>query len=152
MDGKTGVHGAVSGNHQTYSLFKLWCLADEETYADGLLSFLALIHGQVLKGGTSKLSNDQNEYRISIIQMLQNLVYGLTALLGYLIPDVPSAVKTQIQREKLLQREVLFETELQEEGGQEDGKSNKAFLATIDDDNFVTEEPKMLSNPSVESF
>ena len=35
----------------------------------------------------------------------------MTALLGYLIPDVPSAVKTQIQREKLLQREVLFETD-----------------------------------------
>ena len=32
-----------------------------------------------------------------------------------MIPDVPSGVKTQIQREKLLAREVLFETELNDE-------------------------------------
>ena len=43
------------------------------------------------------------------------MVYGLTGLLSVLIPDVPSGVKTQIQREKLLAREVLFETELNDE-------------------------------------
>lgn len=40
------------------------------------------------------------------------MVYGLTGLLSYMIPDVPSGVRTQIKREKLLAREVLFDSEL----------------------------------------
>ncbi len=41
---------------------------------------------------------------------------GLTGLVAVFIPDVPESVKIQVQREKLLAREVLFDTEL-EEGG-----------------------------------
>ncbi len=39
---------------------------------------------------------------------------GLTGLVAVFIPDVPDSVKIQIQREKLLAREVLFDTELDE--------------------------------------
>ena len=37
---------------------------------------------------------------------------GLTGLFAVLIPDVPNGVKIQIQREKLLAREVLFDAEI----------------------------------------
>jgi hypothetical protein len=36
---------------------------------------------------------------------------GLTGLIAVIIPDTPDSVKIQIQREKLLAREVLFEAE-----------------------------------------
>ena len=48
----------------------------------------------------------------------------MTGLISVLIPDVPSGVKVQIQREKLLAREVLFEAELNDE--KEKRKSKKA--------------------------
>lgn len=51
-------------------------------------------------------------------------MYGVTGLISVLIPDVPSGVKVQIQREKLLAREVLFEAELNDE--KEKRKSKKA--------------------------
>ena len=54
--------------------------------------------------------------------MLQNVVYGVTGLVSVLIPDVPSGVKIQIQREKLLAREVLFEAELNDEKEKRKGK------------------------------
>ena len=53
---------------------------------------------------------------------MQNVVYGVTGLVSVLIPDVPSGVKIQIQREKLLAREVLFEAELNDEKEKRRGK------------------------------
>lgn len=53
--------------------------------------------------------------RFGFVLLFQNAVYGLTGLLSVIIPDIPSGVRTQIQREKLLAREVLFETELNDE-------------------------------------
>ena len=50
------------------------------------------------------------------------MVYGVTGLVSVLIPDVPSGVKIQIQREKLLAREVLFEAELNDEKEKRKGK------------------------------
>ena len=46
----------------------------------------------------------------------------MTGLVSVLIPDVPSGVKIQIQREKLLAREVLFEAELNDEKEKRKGK------------------------------
>ena len=37
---------------------------------------------------------------------------GLTALFASLVPDVPNSVKVQVQRENLLAREVLFESDI----------------------------------------
>ena len=36
----------------------------------------------------------------------------MTGLLSVLIPDIPAGVRTQIQREKLLEREIMFDAEL----------------------------------------
>ena len=36
----------------------------------------------------------------------------MTGLLSVLIPDIPAGVRTQIQREKLLEREIMFDSEL----------------------------------------
>lgn len=40
---------------------------------------------------------------------LQHIVFALTGIMAYVIPDVPSEVKTQIQRERLLTKEEKFE-------------------------------------------
>ena len=37
---------------------------------------------------------------------------GLTGLFASLVPDVPNSVKVQVQRENLLAREVLFESDI----------------------------------------
>jgi len=60
--------------------------------------------------------------RLAFLVMFQNVVYGVTGLVSVLIPDVPSGVKIQIQREKLLAREVLFEAELNDEKEKRRGK------------------------------
>ena len=65
--------------------------------------------------------------RFAFVLVFQNVVYGLTGLLSSMIPDVPSPVKTQIQREKLLAREVLFESELKED--KKSTKKKRAHLA-----------------------
>jgi hypothetical protein len=49
---------------------------------------------------------------------------GLTGLIAVIIPDTPDSVKIQIQREKLLAREVLFEAEL-------DGKDKYRKISRI---------------------
>ena len=55
----------------------------------------------------------------------QNAVYGLTGLLSVLIPDIPAGVRTQIQRENLLAREVLFDAEL--DGDKSKKKANNNY-------------------------
>ena len=44
----------------------------------------------------------------------QHIVFGLTGLVALYIPDVPSRVNTQIQRENQLDREAFFEMEIQQ--------------------------------------
>lgn len=39
----------------------------------------------------------------------QHIVFALTGIMAYAIPDVPSEVRTQIQRERLLAKEAKFE-------------------------------------------
>ena len=60
----------------------------------------------------------------SAIFYFQNAVYGLTGLLSVLIPDIPAGVRTQIQREKLLAREVLFDAELDDDKNKRKANNN----------------------------
>lgn len=41
--------------------------------------------------------------------MLQHIVFALTGIMAYAIPDVPREVKTQIHRERLLAKEEKYE-------------------------------------------
>ncbi|KAE8744957.1 hypothetical protein FOCC_FOCC008369 [Frankliniella occidentalis] len=41
--------------------------------------------------------------------VLQHIVFLTTAVVSYIIPDVPTEVRTQIQRERLLTKEAKFE-------------------------------------------
>ena len=41
-------------------------------------------------------------------------MFGLTGLVAVYIPDIPSKVRVQIQRENQLDREAFFELELQQ--------------------------------------
>ena len=43
----------------------------------------------------------------------QHIVFALTGVMAYAIPDVPSEVRTQIQREKLLEKEAKYEHGMQ---------------------------------------
>ena len=60
----------------------------------------------------------------SAIICFQNAVYGLTGLLSVLIPDMPAGVRTQIQREKLLAREVLFDADLDNDKNKRKANNN----------------------------
>ena len=60
----------------------------------------------------------------SAIICFQNAVYGLTGLLSVLIPGMPAGVRTQIQREKLLAREVLFDADLDNDKNKRKANNN----------------------------
>jgi hypothetical protein len=47
---------------------------------------------------------------IKILLLFQHIVFALTGIMAYAIPDVPAEVRTQIQRERLLAKEAKFET------------------------------------------
>ena len=49
----------------------------------------------------------------------------MTGLLSVLIPDIPAGVRTQIQREKLLEREIMFDSEL--DGDKSKRKANNNY-------------------------
>ena len=49
----------------------------------------------------------------------------MTGLLSVLIPDIPAGVRTQIQREKLLEREIMFDSEL--DGDKAKRKANNNY-------------------------
>jgi len=49
--------------------------------------------------------------RLAFVLVFEHFVMGLTGIMAVLIPDVPTDVRTQIQREHLLAREILFEKE-----------------------------------------
>ena len=78
-------------------------------------------------------------------------MYGLTGFLSVIIPDIPAGVRTQIQREKLLAREVLFETELNEDKNQK--RANKIEAATVNlaDESRVLNSGNGLRNRNIES-
>ena len=71
----------------------------------------------------------------------------MTGLVSVLIPDVPSGVKTQIQREKLLAREVLFEAELNDEKQKRKDKKNQKTAEANDENLNNTLRQRLSINP-----
>lgn len=67
--------------------------------------------------------------------MPQHVVLGITGLVAVLIPDIPSNVKVQIRRERLVAREILFEEE--ERNSSDFGMTDKQRLLypNLTDDN-----------------
>ena len=78
-------------------------------------------------------------------------MYGLTGFLSVIIPDIPSGVRTQIQREKLLAREVLFETELNEDKTQKRANKIEAATVNLSDESRVLNSGNGLRNRNIES-
>lgn len=50
------------------------------------------------------------------LPLSQHIVFALTGVMSYVIPDVPSAVKTQMQRERQLAKEARYERGLKSSG------------------------------------
>ncbi|KAF2357771.1 Anoctamin [Trinorchestia longiramus] len=50
--------------------------------------------------------------RLAFILIFEHVVFILTGLLAYLIPDIPAEVKVQMLREKKVEKETLFESEM----------------------------------------
>lgn len=53
---------------------------------------------------------------ISLTFFSQHIVFGMTAILAWIIPDVPEEVDNQIKRENFLAREALRSSEQHEAG------------------------------------
>ncbi|PSN52662.1 hypothetical protein C0J52_06028 [Blattella germanica] len=51
--------------------------------------------------------------RLAFVVVFEHIVFALTGVMAYAIPDVPSEVRTQIQREKLLEKEAKYEHGMQ---------------------------------------
>ncbi|XP_033610715.1 anoctamin-4 isoform X2 [Cryptotermes secundus] len=47
--------------------------------------------------------------RLAFVVVFEHIVFALTGIMAYAIPDVPAEVRTQIQREKLLEKEAKYE-------------------------------------------
>ncbi|UYV68798.1 ANO4 [Cordylochernes scorpioides] len=52
--------------------------------------------------------------RLSFVVVFEHLVFFITGMLAYLIPDIPSSVKQKILRQRFLAREALNRVELEE--------------------------------------
>ncbi|GAB6023958.1 hypothetical protein CHUAL_008688 [Chamberlinius hualienensis] len=51
--------------------------------------------------------------RLAFVVVYEHIVFTITGIVTYLIPDVPSDVKAKLEKEKLLAREALYEAELE---------------------------------------
>ncbi|CAH1390645.1 unnamed protein product [Nezara viridula] len=47
--------------------------------------------------------------RLAFVVVFEHIVFALTGIMAYTIPDVPSEIKTQIKRERLLAKEAKYE-------------------------------------------
>ncbi|KAI5730955.1 hypothetical protein M8J77_002582 [Diaphorina citri] len=47
--------------------------------------------------------------RLAFVVIFEHIIFALTGLMAYIIPDVPSELKTQIKRERLLMKEAQYE-------------------------------------------
>lgn len=47
--------------------------------------------------------------RLAFVVIFEHLVFVITAFMQFLIPDIPTELKTQIQREQLLAKEAKFQ-------------------------------------------
>jgi hypothetical protein len=61
---------------------------------------------------------------------VQHIVFGLTGLVAVFIPDIPSKVKIQIQRENQLDREAFFEMEFQQAKAKKETSVNPEVIYT----------------------
>ncbi|XP_059479818.1 anoctamin-4-like [Neocloeon triangulifer] len=48
--------------------------------------------------------------RLAFVVVFEHIVFALTGIMAYAIPDVPAEVRTQIQRERLLAKEAKFDS------------------------------------------
>ncbi|XP_063218601.1 anoctamin-4 [Bacillus rossius redtenbacheri] len=60
--------------------------------------------------------------RLAFVVVFEHLVFALTGIMAYVIPDVPSEVRTQIQREKMLANEAKYERGLKDGGASGDAQ------------------------------
>lgn len=67
--------------------------------------------------------------RLAFVVVFEHIVFTLTGVMAYVIPDVPNAVKTQMQRERLLAKEARYERGLQ------NVNTDDELLAAIRDQN-----------------
>lgn len=49
-----------------------------------------------------------------VVHFLQHIVFGMTAILAWLIPDIPKEVENQVKRENFLAREALRSADQQD--------------------------------------
>ncbi|CAG7831124.1 unnamed protein product [Allacma fusca] len=66
--------------------------------------------------------------RLAFVAVFEHLAFALTGIMAFAIPDVPREIRVQIQREKLLATEALYENDLarlqrEKENHFEDGRS-----------------------------
>ncbi|XP_073997753.1 anoctamin-4-like isoform X3 [Rhodnius prolixus] len=58
--------------------------------------------------------------RLAFVVVFEHIVFALTGIMAYAIPDVPSEIRTQIQRERLLSKEAKFEHGIKSNNKEED--------------------------------
>ncbi|KFM60702.1 Anoctamin-3, partial [Stegodyphus mimosarum] len=52
--------------------------------------------------------------RLSFVVVFEHLVFFITSILAYMIPDIPKSVQQKIMRKRYLAREALYKTEAEE--------------------------------------
>ncbi|KAG8194632.1 hypothetical protein JTE90_003108 [Oedothorax gibbosus] len=68
--------------------------------------------------------------RLSFVVVFEHLVFSVTSILSYMIPDIPKSVQQKIQRKRYLAREALYRTEAEEA---------RSVLETATDDTLTGE-------------
>jgi len=53
--------------------------------------------------------------KFAFVIIFEHLVFGIVGMITCFIPDIPESVKIQVQREKMIAREALFETEAKDD-------------------------------------
>ncbi|CAB0010579.1 unnamed protein product [Nesidiocoris tenuis] len=71
--------------------------------------------------------------RLAFVVVFEHIVFALTGLMAYTIPDVPTEIHTQIQRERMLQKEAQFEHGLH--GRKEEDEYDQMLNALRDSQN-----------------
>ncbi|KAJ8707661.1 hypothetical protein PYW07_011338 [Mythimna separata] len=76
--------------------------------------------------------------RLAFVVVFEHIVFGLTGLMTLFIPEMPSELKTQIERENLLAKEALYE---QEHGRKTISPDNKGLLYQNSSSDMVPVKP-----------
>lgn len=72
--------------------------------------------------------------KLAFVLVFEHFVLGLTGLLAVLVPDMPTTVKRQIQRENLLARELLFDSQARNEADMDPRGRARLSTAEITDE------------------